>query len=570
MGKKILIIGAVALGPKVACRLRRIDPDAEIVVLDRDSVISYGGCGIPYYIGGDVADIEGLRSTQSHAIRNQQFFDEVKGITVLTEVEAVEILRRDKQVRVRYLNEDNREELMSYDKLVIATGASPLRPPFPGADLPNVCIVANLHHAENIKKRIAQGKVGKAVVIGAGAIGIEMAEALTDLWGVETTIIEMAEQILPAALGRNIATVVQKQLEENNVNVMVSERVEKIVQNEDSESVTVVTGNDSISCDLVVLSAGVRPNTDIAVKAGLATGTFGGVLVDRRMRTSDPDIYAGGDCAEIRNLISGENMLMPLGSLANRQGRVIATNISGGSSHFKGTVGTFCMKVFEMGVAKSGLTYRQALRAGFDAVYSIVSQADRAHFYPSSQVMYIILIADRKTRRILGVEAVGKMGDAVKARVDAVAALLKTGDVDVEDICGLETGYAPPYASAMDVINNAGNVLDNILDGRNATIDPVGFLKEFHSTDIRVLDIREPAQVEALVEKYGERWIHIPQEELKKRLDEVPRDEPLFVICDTGTRSYEAQVVLVANGITNTRNIQGGFSLIKVNQRDFV
>ena len=227
MAKKILIIGAVALGPKVACRLRRIDPEAEITVLDRDSVISYGGCGIPYYVGGDVSDIEGLRSTQSHVVRNQQFFKDIKGIDVIVEVEAVEILRKEKQVRVRYLKEDNREELMDYDKLVIATGASPVRPPFPGSDLPNVCIVSNLHHAENIKARIAQGKVGKAVVIGAGAIGIEMAEALTDLWGVETTIIEMADQVLPAALGKNVATVVQRQLEKNNVNVLLSDGLKK-------------------------------------------------------------------------------------------------------------------------------------------------------------------------------------------------------------------------------------------------------------------------------------------------------------------------------------------------------
>ncbi len=570
MAKKILIIGAVALGPKVACRLRRIDPEAEITLLDRDSVISYGGCGIPYYIGGDVADIEGLRSTQSHAIRNQEFFETTKGIKVLCEVEAIEILRREKQVRVRYLAEGNREELMDYDKLVIATGASPLRPPFPGSDLPNVFIVANLHHAKQIKERIAQGKVNKAVVIGAGAIGIEIAEALTDLWGVKTTIIEMADQVLPAALGQNVATVVQRQLEEHDVKVMISSRVKEITMAEESEELTVVTDRTSIPCDLVVLSAGVRPNTEIARKADLAIGAFGGILVDRRMRTNDPHIYAGGDCAEIRNLVSGENMLMPLGSLANRQGRVIATNINGGSSHFKGTVGTFCMKVFDMGVSKSGLTYRQSLRAGFDPVFSIVSQADRAHFYPSSQAMYITLIADRKTRKILGIEAVGKMGDAVKARVDAVASLLRAGSATVDDICGLETGYAPPYASAMDVINNAGNVLDNILDGRNITIDPVGFLEEFHNSDIKVLDVRDKKQAEDFIKIYKERWLNIPLNELRTRLDEVPTDESIFIICDTGSRSYEAQVLLTANGIGNTRNIQGGLSLIKINEANFI
>lgn len=568
MAKRVLIIGAVALGPKVACRLRRIDPDAEITLLDRDRLISYGGCGIPYYIGGDVAELEGLQSTQAHTIRDASFFEKVKGVNVLTEVEAVEILRRDKKVRVRHLS-DGREEMLSYDKLVIATGASPVRPPFPGVDLPNVCIVSNLHHAEAIKKRISQGKVHRAVVIGGGAIGIEMAEALTDLWGVETTLVEMANQLLPAALGRNIATVVQRQLEDNKVEVLVSEMVNKIVQHEDGEQLIVSTTSREMQCDLVVLSAGVRPNTQIAADAGLALGQFGGLLVDRRMRTSDPHIYAGGDCAEIRNLVSGENMLMPLGSLANRQGRVIATNINGGSSHFKGTVGTFCIKIFDLGVAKSGLTYRQAKIAGFDPVFSIVTQADRAHFYPSSQAMYITLVADKKTRRVLGIEAVGKMGDAVKARVDAVASLLHLG-IEVDSICGLETGYAPPYASAMDIVNNAGNVLDNILDGYNSTTDPVSFLEEFRGTGIRILDIRGKNQAEPYINKYGDRWIHIPQDELRERYKEVPADEPLFIVCDTGTRSYESQVVLVSKGFTNTRNVQGGLTLVRVNDPKFI
>ncbi|PID76415.1 MAG: pyridine nucleotide-disulfide oxidoreductase [Deltaproteobacteria bacterium] len=568
MAKKILVIGAVAMGPKVACRVRRLDPEAEVTVIDRDSIISYGGCGIPYYVGGDVADIDGLRSTQSHKVRDQQFFDDVKGIKVMCEVEAVEILRREKQVRVRHLADAGREELLDYDKLVIATGASPFRPPFPGSDLPNVCMVANLHHAEYIKNLIAKGKVGKAVVIGAGAIGLEMAEALTDLWDVKTTVIEMADQVLPVALGKNMATLVQRQLEEHGVRVMTSARVNEVVQQDDG-SMKVVTDTEAVPCDLVILSAGIRPNTGIAAEAGLAVGRSGGIMVDRRLRTSDPDIYAGGDCVEVRNLISGESMMMPLGSLANRQGRVIATNISGGSAHFDGAVGTFCIKIFDIGVSKSGLTYQQALRAGYDPVFSIISQADRAHFYPTSQVVYLNLIADRRTRKVLGIEAAGKMGDAVKARVDAVASLLGKGIAEVEDICQLEIGYAPPYASAMDVINNAGNALDNILDGRNETIDPVSFFKEFAEGKIKVLDIRDKSQAVDLVKKYGERWISIQQHELRARLGEIPADEPLLVLCDTGTRSYEAQLVLAAAGITKTRNIQGGFSLLNALDADF-
>lgn len=568
MPARVIIIGAVALGPKVACRLRRIDPDAEITVIDRDDLISYGGCGIPYYVGGDIADIEGLYSTTSHAVRDIDFFKNCKGIEVLSGVEAVSINRKDKKLQIRYIKNGKEDEL-AYDKLVIATGATPVKPPFPGVDLPGVFIVSNLHHAKAIKDRISGGQVEKAVVIGAGAIGIEMAEAMTDLWGVETTVIEMADQILPQALGKNISRIVENHLKKNGVNLMLSERVIQINGDEKIGVTSVETAHGTVPCDLVVMSAGVRPNTKFAADSGLATGRSGGILVDRRMRTTDPDIYAGGDCVELRNLVSGENMTMPLGSLANRQGRIIATNINGGSAHFKGTVGTFCIKVFDLGIAKAGLTSKQAKATGYDPIHSIVTQHDRAHFYPSSQLMYIKLIADRKTRRVLGIEAAGLQGDAIKARVDAVAPLLKD-NIDVDEISVLETGYAPPFASAMDIINNAGNTLDNILENRNHPIDVLDFIEEFKQGKTRVLDVRGPKEAKPFIEKYGDQWINIPQAQLRSRIKEIPRNEPLCLMCDTGPRSYEAQLLLRNNGIFDTKNIQGGYGMLMVIAPDFV
>ena len=568
MSKKIVIIGAVALGPKVACRLRRLDPEVDITLIDRDDVISYGGCGIPYYVGGDINDIEDLYKTSSHAIRDQSFFENNKGINVLTRVEAKEIQRQEKRVKVCHLD-TGEEEYLEYDKLVLATGAQAIRPPFPGANLERVFTVSDLHDAQKIKGLMAEGKVGKAVVIGAGAIGLEITEALTDLWGIETTLIEMEDQVLPTLMGKCIARVTAKELERNGVTLLLEEKVLEIAQKEKSEQLLVKTSKTSIEADIVILSAGVRPNTALAREAGIAVGMSGGINVDRRMRTSDPDIYAGGDCVELRNLVSGENMLMALGSLANRQGRIIATNISGGQSHFIGTVGTFCVKVFELGISKAGLTYRQAKETGFDPVYAVVSQADHAHFYPSAELIYISLLADRKTRKIIGIEAAGKNGDAVKARVDTVAVLLRHG-VDVDEVCSLETGYAPPFASAMDVINNAGNALDNILAGHNRPIDAADFLFEFGHKDIRVLDIRGEKEATPFKEKYGSQWFNIPQDQLRRRVGEVAKDEQFFLLCDTGPRSYEAQVFLSSRGITNTRNIQGGFAMVKLTDPDFI
>lgn len=568
MGKKVVIIGAVALGPKVACRLRRLDPDAEITLLDRDNIISYGGCGIPYYIGGDINDLEDLYSTSAHIIRDKEFFEQTKRIRVLTEVEATTIDRKKKKVTVQHLTTGTKEEL-DYDKLVFATGATPSAPPIPGCDLEYVFRLSDLHQAEKIKSLMSKGEIGNAVVIGAGAIGIEICEAMTDLWGITTHLIEMEDQILPTLLGKCIARVIGAHLKEKGVDVLLDEKVAEIYSNPDTGKPIVTTSRRTLKTDIVILATGVIPNTSIASDAGIAVGSSGGIIVDKRMRTNDPHIYAGGDCVETRNLISGENGLMALGSLANRQGRIIANNIHGDHSRFDGTVGTFCMKVFDLGVSKAGLTFREAKETGYSPVYAVISQADHAHFYPESELLYLSLIADSKSRKILGIEAAGKHGDAVKSRVDSVAVLLKHG-VSVDDICSMETGYAPPFSSAMDAINNAGNALDNILSGMNSPIDAYDFIDLFTNSEITVVDTRGPREAAPYIERYGSRWINIPQNELLERYNELPREETLFLICDTGPRSYEAQVLLHSKGVNDTKNIQGGAAMIKVTDPSFM
>lgn len=568
MPTKVVIIGAVALGPKVACRLRRLDPNAEITLIDRDNIISYGGCGIPYYVGGDINDIDDLCKTTSHTLRDTVFFEKYKGVRVMTRVEARSIERQEKRVLVCHL-ETGIEEYLHYDKLVIATGAKAIRPPIPGADLSKVFTVSDLHDAETIKGLMSRGKVGKAVVIGAGAIGLEITEALTDLWGIQTSLIEMEDQVLPTLIGKCMARITGKELERKGVELLLEEKVLGITEDGRKAQLLVQTSRATIEADIVIFATGVRPNTSIAKAAGLATGASGGISIDRRMRTSDPHIYAGGDCVETRNLVSGENTLMALGSLANRQGRVIATNISGGQSDFDGTVGTFCVKVFDLGVSKAGLTYRQAKETGYDPVYGVVSQADHAHFYPHSELIYVSLLADRKSRKILGVEAAGKNGDAVKARVDAVAVLLRHG-VDVDEICTLETGYAPPYASAMDVINNAGNALDNILCGKNTPIDAADFLYDYKHKEYIVVDVRGEKEAAPFIQKYGARWLNIPMDQIRNRSAEVPGEDPFYLLCDTGPRSYEAQVYLTSMGRVNSLNIQGGFAMVKMTDPDFI
>ena len=567
MTKHIIIIGAVALGPKVACRIKRLDPNARVTVLDKDDIISYGGCGIPYYIGGDVAELQGLCSTSAHILRDQKFFKNAKGVNVHTKTEVVSIDRKAKTVRIRHLSSGN-EETLKYDKLVMATGATPVRPPLPGADLPGVSVVANTHHAKGIKDMISNGGVSRAVIIGGGAIGLEMAEALADLWGVETTLIEQKDQLVPTAFGKDMALLIKNHMEEKGVRILLSEKVTRILGDKVKGVEAVETSSATLACDLVVLAVGVRPNTRLAYESGLAVGISGGLLVDECMRTSDSDIYAGGDCVEIRHLVSGQNVHMPLGSLANRQGRVIGTNIAGSHAHFKGAVGTFCIKVFDLGVARAGLTVKQAKEAGFHPVHTVVVQSDRAHFYPTHELMYMKLIADRNTRRILGIEAIGLNGDAVKARVDSVAALLAY-EACLDAVSNLEVAYAPPFASAMDIVNNAADALENIIEGRNKPIDTDAFLSDFENYKSKVLDVRSAAQAGPFIEKFGSRWLNIPQEDLACRAEEVPADEPMFLVCGSGARSFEAQLLLSQNGIKNTKNVQGGMGMIKASNPDF-
>ncbi|BBD06775.1 FAD-dependent oxidoreductase [Desulfovibrio ferrophilus] len=562
MPKKIVIIGAVALGPKAACRARRLDPEAEITVVDRDSIISYGGCGIPYYVSGDIAEVKELCSTVYHAVRDPEFFRQYKRVNVLTRTEAISIDRKAKTVLIKSL-ETGKESELEYDSLVFATGSTPFVPPVPGHDLQGVFTVSNLHKATLIKDKIAAGEIDNAVVVGGGAIGLEMAEALTALWGIKTTVVEMCDHVLPQAFGPGLARMVENHLRENDVDVMSSTRLLEISGDADGRVAGVKTDKGEIPCQLVIFGVGARPNTQIGQEAGLAVGPWGGLLVDARMRTSDPSIYAGGDCCEVRNLITGGSSYLPLGSLANRQGRVIGTNVAGGNERFEGAVGTFCLKAFELGVAKAGLTLKQARDAGFDAEEGMVVMADRAHFFPGNELMFMSLIADRKTRRVLGIEAVGPQGDAVKARVDAVAVLLPHKP-DLDDISNLEVGYAPPYASAMDIVNAAGNALKNIMDGFSDPIDPVTFLEMLEDENNVFLDVRAEKVSRKMQAIYGDRWICLPQDDLPARWEELPRDKRLHVFCNTGLRSYESQLFLREKGFTDLKNIAGGYATARL------
>ena len=561
---RVVIIGAVALGPKVACRLKRLRPETDVTMIDQDEHISYGGCGMPYFISGDVSEARELMSTSFHMVRSPQFFEDAKGVHVRTRTRATGIDRKNKTLRVRDLQTGNEEEI-PYDQLVIATGSRPNQLPIPGADLPEVMSLSNLSSAIAIKERIAKGEVDKAVIIGAGAIGCEMAEALSDLWGIETTIVEIADQVLPIILENDLARMVHKHMTEKGVEVYLGETVTEIGRQDGDHALKVVTSKRTLDADLVLTSVGVRPNSDLARQAGLLVSPKGAIVVNHRLQTSDPDIFAGGDCIEIPHLVTGKPVFFPQGSLANRQGRVIGTNLAGGFATFPGVVGSFSIKIFDLAVASTGLTLQMALREGYDAVHALVIQADRAHFYPTQDLMYLLLIADRKTRRVLGAQGVGHNGDALVGRINAIAGALPFR-ATLEDLSNLEIAYSPPYASALDIVNAAANTAENILDGYNKPMELEAFEECFlnkQAEDTICLDVRGPANAAPFVARFGDRWVNIPQETLRYRMDEIPKDKRLVVICNSGVRSYEALRQLETEGIRDAVNLQGGVAALK-------
>ena len=566
MSEKIVVIGGVAAGPKTACRVKRLMPDAEVVVIDQDSLVSYGGCGIPYYVSGDVSDEKELRSTSFHVVRDEAFFQEAKGVTMLTRTRALAIDRDSKTVEVEQLDTGESNKL-PYDKLLLATGSIPNRLPIPGADLKGVYVVNNMHRAIAIKNDLAQGKVAKAVVIGGGAIGLEMAESLADLWGIETTVLEYMDQLLPRIVDPAFAAMLAKHLKDNNIAVYTGESATGLEGDDSGRVCRVTTPKRTIDADLVIMSVGVRPNSTLAREAGLLVAPQGGIVVNNRMQTSDPAIYAAGDCVEIINQVSGMKNNAPMGSLANRQGRVAADNIGGIPSQFEGWVGSFIMKAFDCCIGGTGLSYNTAKVLGYDAEVAITAQSDRAHFFPTQAVIMLQMVFDKTSRKVLGIQGFGPMNDSILARINAAAGLIAKGAV-IEDFSNLELAYAPPFSTAVDALNATANVADNLAAGRLRPISIEDFLDWMDRPEGKpgwaALDIRHPKEAAEFVKKFGsDLWQAIPYVNVRSRYKELPEDKMLIIVCDAGTRSSEVQLFLDSVGLKNTLVLGGGFNAIR-------
>ena len=544
---KVVIIGGVAGGATAAARLRRLDEQAEIIILERSGYISYANCGLPYYIGGEITDREAL-TLQTPASFWARFRIEVR---VHNEVTAIHPER--KNVTVRRLDDGVVYE-EAYDKLILSPGAKPVRPALPGINDSRIFTLRNVEDTFAIHAFIEQNAPRRAVVAGGGFIGLEMAENLTQQ-GIETTIVERMEQVM-APLDSDMACSVHAYLREKGVNLRLGETVAGFTSNEAGLRVRLESG-DSVSADFVILALGVAPDTALARAAGLALGVRGSIAVNDRMQTSDQDIYAVGDAVESVHFVSGEKTLAALAGPANKQGRIAADQICGRESRYHGVQGSSVLKLFDMTVAATGLNEAAARATGIAFDKTVTFSASHATYYPGATNMTVKTLFSPETGRLLGAQIVGFEG--VDKRIDVLAAAVRMG-MTGEALTELELSYAPPYSSAKDPVNMAGYVIENVRSG---------LVRQYHWHDVEalprdgsviLLDTRTPAE-------YGrghiEGAVNLPLDELRERLPELERGKPIYVNCHSGLRSYLACRILMQNGF-ECYNLSGGYRFYQI------
>ncbi len=539
---KVVIIGGVAAGATAAARIRRLDEKAQIVVFERSGYISYANCGLPYYIGDVIIDAEELTLNTPESFYSRFRVD----IRVRHEVTA--IFPERKTVSVKNLNTGEEFE-ESYDKLILSPGAKPTKLRLPGADIKKVFTLRTVEDTLMIKEYIKKNNPKSVVLAGGGFIGLELAENLRGL-GMDVTVVEYAKQLMNP-FDYDIASFIHNEMRKQGVKLVLGRAVEAF--EEINSSVKILIKDDvPLYADMVVLAIGVTPDTELAKEAGLELGIKGSIIVNDRMETSINDIYAAGDAVQVKNFVTGEDALISLAGPANKQGRIIADNICGLDSRYKGSQGSSVIKLFDMTAALTGINERNAKAVGIDADTVILSPMSHAGYYPGSKVMTMKVVFEKDTYRLLGAQIVGYEG--VDKRIDVLATAIRAG-MKATELKELDLTYAPPYSSAKDPVNMAGFMIENIA---------TGVLKQWHLEDaeklprdgsVTLLDTRTKSE---FTQGHINGFKNIPVDELRERLDELEKGKPVYVICQSGLRSYIAGRILEGNGYT-AYNFAGGF-----------
>jgi NADPH-dependent 2,4-dienoyl-CoA reductase/sulfur reductase-like enzyme/rhodanese-related sulfurtransferase len=543
---KYLIVGAVAGGASAAARLRRLDEQAEIVIFEKGEYISYANCGLPYYIGNVIKEREKL-FVQTATAFNKRFNIDVRISTEITFIDT-----KNKTVTARHRSTGT-EYIENYDKLILSPGAEPVKPPLPGINSEGIFTLRNVTDTDYIKSCITTAGVKKAVIVGGGFIGLEMAENLHHL-GIEVTIVEMGNQVM-APVDFPIAAIVQQHMRSKGVDLKLKTSVTGFARTTEGLSVQ-FSNNTVIDTDLVILSIGVRPDTKLATSAGLAIGEARGIVVNQFLQTSDADIYAVGDAIEFKNPITGKSGTTFLAGPANKQGRICAENVAYGNIRkYNGSINTSIVKVFDLTVAATGLSSKQLSKEELEHIVATTHAGSHAGYYPDSKQMTIQITFSPLDGKLFGAQIVGY--DGVDKRIDVLATIIKVGGT-VYDLTAFEHAYAPPYSSAKDPVNMAGFVAENILMQRLKIFywDKLG---EITSSDM-LLDVRAPSEYEGGKIPGA---INIPLDELRERLAEIPKDKKIYIYCEAGLRGYLAQRILLQRGYSSVSNLSGGYRLWK-------
>jgi NADPH-dependent 2,4-dienoyl-CoA reductase/sulfur reductase-like enzyme/rhodanese-related sulfurtransferase/nitrogen-specific signal transduction histidine kinase len=548
--RKIVIVGGSTAGPKAASRAKRIDPRADVTILEKGHYLSYAGCALPYYISGHLKTQRELSEAISGSLGGPEYFRSVKGINIKTLSEVIAIDRKKKTVKYRDLM-TNQEAELGYDSLILATGSNPVVPETVGVGLKNIFTLHGANDSEQIKTALVNEMPKDIVILGGGLIGVETAEALT-VSGAKVTIVEKRDQILPF-LDPELSSLVERHMVLKGIRIIKEESVSAFIGKEQVEYVQLK--NYRLPAQLVILAMGINPNVGLAVKAGLNRGQTGAIAVNEYLQTSDPSIYAAGDCAETWHALLKKPFYLPLGSVANRMGRIAGENAAGQlNKKFSPVTGTMIIKVFDYHVAKTGLNEKEARKADCDVLSSHVPEYDKEPFIPGAEIISIKMTACRKRKQLIGVQIVGK-GDVAK-RIDIAAMVISKGG-NVDDILAVDLGYAPVYSNAVDAIIVAANVLQNKLDGVFEGISPgeVQALIRQCPDECVFLDVRTPQEFE---EARIPGFDLIPIENIRSRIDEILPNRRVVLVSQSGARAYQASLILKSLGFTDVAILEGG------------
>jgi NADPH-dependent 2,4-dienoyl-CoA reductase/sulfur reductase-like enzyme/rhodanese-related sulfurtransferase len=542
---KIVIIGSVAAGTSAAAKARRNTEDAQITVYEKDSCISYSGCGLPYFVGGETSDIGRLTP------RDAQWFKERYNVEIRTECEVLAVDPVRKNLKVKNLP-TGEEFADTYDALILATGSKPFKPPLDGIESRNVFTIKNPQNAVDVDTYIAGHQAKRAVIIGGGYIGLEMAVALKER-RMDVTVLELSGHVMPP-MDDEMAARLQQYMIAKDIHIMTSVQVTGFLHDGGTARAVTVEGKESVPADLFVWSAGIKPEVGLAKAMGVRLGVTGAVEVDNRMRTSLPDVYAVGDCAQVYSLVTGGPLYRPMGSTANKMGRIAGDVVTGGSLEFRGVLGTGIFKVFDLSVAMTGLTEKEARKLGYDIEVIHNIKPNVPEYYPGSTEMTIKAIADRKTEKVLGVQIVG--GEGVDKRIDVFVTAITYG-AKAGDLFHLDLAYAPPFATAKDPVLYTGMILDNALNrGRRIMTARELTERKRNGEKITVIDVRSKKDRD---KGFIEGSLHIPLQKIRSGLDKLNRDDVIVVHCNKGVSGNAAQNILLNNGFRHVYNLSGGY-----------